>query len=167
MRPPLLRRRRPALTSAGAVAVVLLLASGCGGGAVEVDAPAPTGRAASACTALMKELPSAVADQKRRDVSPASASAAAWGDPPIVLRCGVGRPRGFNRFSTCQVTNGVGWFIPDSQITGSATAITMTTIGRAAYVEVRLPADYFPPAAAMADLAPAIKKAVPLLRTCV
>ena len=158
-------RRRPALTSAGAVAFLLLLA-GCGG-AVEVDPPHPTGSARSACTALSKALPAKVDDQARRTVDPASPFTAAWGDPAIVLRCGVGTPHGFGRASTCMVTNGVGWFIPEDQITGEATDITMTAVGRKAFVEVALPADYFPPAAAMVDLAKALKQAVPQVRPCV
>ena len=43
----------------------------------------------------------------------------------------------------------------------------MTTIGRAVNVEVSLPRDYWPPAAAMVDLAPAIKKTVPETHPCV
>jgi len=45
--------------------------------------------------------------------------------------------------------------------------ISMTTVGRAENVEVRLPRDYFPPAAAMADLAPAIKATIRDVRPCV
>ena len=131
-----------------------------------VDAPRPQGRAAADCRALVRALPSHVADQKRRDVSPSGALAAAWGDPAIVLRCGVPRPTGLDKFAACQVTNGVGWFIPEDQITGSATDITMTTVGRETYVQVQLPSDYFPPAAAMADLAPALKRTVPQVKPC-
>jgi hypothetical protein len=49
---------------------------------------------------------------------------------------------------------------------GKPTDITMTTVGRAQYVEVRLPVDYWPPAAAMVDLAPAIKRTVREVRPC-
>jgi hypothetical protein len=112
-------------------------------------------------------LPDRVADQDRRKVDAGGGYAAAWGDPAIELRCGVPHPRGLDRFSTCQVTNGVGWFIPESQIQGRPVPITMTTVGRAENVEVRLPRDYFPPAAAMADLAPAIKATIRDVRPCV
>jgi hypothetical protein len=146
--------------------VSLLLLASCGGGAVDVQAPSPQGKAATDCRALVGALPAHVADQKRRDVSPSGAPAAAWGDPAIVLRCGVPKPAGLDKFASCQVTDGVGWYIPESQITGAPTDVTMTTVGREAYVEVRLPRDYFPPAAAMVDLAKAIKKTVPQLRPC-
>ena len=86
--------------------------------------------------------------------------AAAWGDPPILLRCGVPKPRGLDKFATCQVVNGVGWFIPEDQSQGDRVDITMTTVGRSQNVEVFLPSDYFPPANAMVDLASAIKRTI-------
>ena len=43
----------------------------------------------------------------------------------------------------------------------------MTSVGRSVYVEVRLPERYWPPAAAMVDLAPAVKRATRSLRPCV
>ena len=56
----------------------------------------------------------------------ASATAAAWGDPAIVLRCGVGEPASFDQFSTCQIVNGVAWYIPDEQITSGRPGATVT-----------------------------------------
>ncbi len=109
----------------------------------------------------MAALPDEVADQPRREVEPAGGTVAAWGDPAIELRCGVGTPDGFDELSTCQVADGVGWFIPEEQITGEPTDIVMTTVDRTPRVEVRLPEAYFPPAAAMVDLAPSIKRTIP------
>jgi hypothetical protein len=65
------------------------------------------------------------------------------------------------------VANGVGWFIPESQQTGHPADITMTTVGRAQNVEVRVPAAYFPPVNAMVDLAPALKRTIREVRPCV
>jgi hypothetical protein len=42
----------------------------------------------------------------------------------------------------------------------------MTTVGRAQNVEVSIPSDYFPPATAMVDLAPAIKRTIRDVRPC-
>ncbi|MDQ3480301.1 MAG: DUF3515 domain-containing protein, partial [Actinomycetota bacterium] len=65
----------------------------CGGsGSVSVAAPQPSGAAANECAALLDGLPDLVLEQEARDVEPADASAAAWGDPAVVLRCGVKRP---------------------------------------------------------------------------
>jgi hypothetical protein len=163
-------RQRPVRTNAGAVvclAACTALLAGCGTSAVSVDAPRLHGKDASACRALVSRLPSHVADQERRTVTPSGAPAAAWGDPPIVLTCGVAKPPGLDRFATCQVANGVGWWIPEDEITGRPTDITMTTVGRAQFVQVHLPADYFPPAAAMVDLAPAVKATIRQVRPCV
>jgi hypothetical protein len=143
--------------NAGAVACLLVVAGACTS-AVEVDGPAPSGSDAAACADLVDALPDRVADQLRRPVEPDDRAAAAWGDPAIVLRCGVPEPSGFDQLSTCQVTDGVAWFIPEEQITGQAVDIVMTTIGRSPGVEVRIPADYFPPAATMVDLGASVRR---------
>jgi hypothetical protein len=164
-----MRRQRPVLVNAGAVACLGLLAaglSGCGSESVAVDSPDLRGADAAACRALVDALPDSVSDQKRRPVDPEDAYAAAWGDPAIVLRCGVAKPAGLDKLSTCQVANGVGWFIPEDQITGKPEDIVMTTVGRTQYVEVRIPADDWPPAAAMADLAKAVKSSTREVRPC-
>jgi hypothetical protein len=148
------------------VACSLLLLPACSG-TLSVDAPARSGADARACAALVEALPDRVADQPRRAVDAGRGYAAAWGDPAIELRCGVPAPRGFDRFSDCQDTNGVGWFIPQDQQTGRPVEITMTTIGRAQNVEVKIPADYFPPATTMADLAPALERTIREVRPCV
>lgn len=143
----------------------LLLAS-CGG-PLEVDAPELTGTAARTCSELVDALPETVDDVERREVEPADAPVAAWGDPAIVLRCGVEMPAAFDDFSTCQETNGIGWFIPDEQMTGSPTEITMTTIGRDVNVEVALPVEHFPPANTMVDLSEAIDRTTEEIDPCV
>jgi hypothetical protein len=152
------------------LAALSLLVSGCGGqadGDVAVDVPQLTAREQGSCSGLIAALPATVDGAQRRDVAPADAPAAAWGDPPIVLRCGVTEPEGFDDFATCHQTNGVGWYIPDEQVTGSRESVTMTTIGRDVNVEVSLPVEHFPPAAAMVDLAEAIKATTTLVDPCV
>jgi hypothetical protein len=110
------------------------------------------------CAKLLAAVPDSVADQTRRDVS-GSPYAAAWGDPAIVLRCGVGKPEGFDKFSRCQRADGVDWFVPESVIGDLEADAVMTTVGRSPAIEVDLPAGYRPAgsAAAMVDLAPVIK----------
>ena len=123
-----------------------------------------SGSTARSCTALLEALPSSVSDQKARQVHDAGGYAAAWGDPPIVLRCGVQRPAAMDRFASCQVVNGVGWFIPESQ--SSDAPVTLTTMDRAVFVQVRIPRDYFPPAATMVDLGPAVRRTLPPGHPC-
>ena len=142
--------------------------AGCGSGALSVTAPSVAGAAARHCAHLLQALPRSVADQTRRTVATGEHEyAAAWGDPPVVLRCGVPRPKGLTRFASCQQVNGVGWFVPPRQINRGPGPILMTTIGLQPRVQVQLPGDDWPPAAAMADLAPSVKAALRHTHSCV
>jgi Protein of unknown function (DUF3515) len=145
----------------------LLVTSGCGGSTLDVETPTLTGPTARVCGQLVDGLPATVDSAQRREVEPSGGPAAAWGDPPIVLRCGVPMPESFDEFAACQETDGVGWFIPEEQQSGDAEAITMTTIDRTVNVEVTLPPEHWPPANAMVDLAPAIKRYVDQGDPCV
>ena len=148
----------------------MVLTAACSG-PVALDAPPVSGAGARACRALVEALPSKVADLSRVDADPGKGFGAAWGDPAIELRCGVPRPAGLTATSACEDANGVGWYIPEAQQSGRnegrPTDITMTTVGRAEYVEVRVPADYWPPVNTMVDLAPALKSTIPEVRPCV
>ncbi len=150
------------MASAGALALL----AGCGGGPVEVAAPSMEAAQLATCTKLVAALPETVDDLSRREVEPAGAPAAAWGDPAIVLRCGVPMPDEFTDTSMCLETDGVGWFVPDDQLEGTPETVTMTTIGRDVNVEVTLPEGHLP-AVAMVDLAPAVKQTTELLDPCV
>ncbi len=143
----------------------VLLAAGCSD-TVSLDAPTLSGPDAKACAALVAALPGRVAGQPQREVDSGDGFGAAWGDPAIELRCGVPRPKGLTRTAACQVANGVGWFVPEEQQTGRPEDITMTTVGRAQYVEVRVPEEYFPPPATMVDLGPAVKRTIRSVRPC-
>jgi hypothetical protein len=145
---------------------LLLMAAGCSD-TVSVDAPHLSGADARACADLVDALPGSVDDQPSRKVDVEHGYAAAWGDPAIELRCGVPTPKGLDEFAACQEVNGVGWFIPESQQSGKPTDITMTTVGRAQNVEVRIPEDYFPPANTMVDLGNAVKRTIRQVRPCV
>lgn len=60
---------------------------------VSVTAPPSIAGADAACATLMKNLPKTLAGQDARVVTGAPANrAAAWGAPPIILRCGVEKP---------------------------------------------------------------------------
>ena len=147
-----------------ALMMIGLALAGCsaGGGQVEVDAPDPQPAAAPVCRRLVEALPDVVAGQQARSVAPSDALAAAWGDPPVVLRCGVGRPPERTRAARCDVINRVGWFARRTD-----DGYLFTTIGRVAVVEVSVPDEYAPAGNALVDLARAIRTTVPLTRRCV
>ena len=145
---------------------LLALTSGCARGPLELSSPRVDGPEASSCRRLLAGLPAKVADQPRRRADVPVGYAAAWGDPAIELRCGVGRPAAFTRTALCQQTDGVGWFVPPDQLSGSPARIVMTTIGRSPRVSVTIPAAYFPPAATMVDLAGSVRRSLVLRRPC-
>lgn len=140
--------------------------SGCGSEDLSVSTPDVGKAEAAACAQLVDALPDMVSDQARREVQGTRGRAAAWGDPAIVLRCGVDTPRGFDKFAACQETNGVGWFVPEEQFEDQGVDVLMTTIGFEQNIEVRVPAEHRPPAAAMVDLAAPIKRSIREVEPC-
>jgi hypothetical protein len=108
------------------------------------------------CAALVEALPEVVADAVRRDVEPAGPAVAAWGDPPVILRCGVPAPVA-DPTTTVLALDGVDWL----PVPGEGGTF-FTTVGRAAQVQVAVPDDYAPEADVLSDLADAVTAAVPL-----
>jgi hypothetical protein len=138
---------------------MLLGLTACGAGAVTIDAPAPDEADRRPCRDLIDALPDAVADQPRREVEPADAWGAAWGDPAIVLTCGVPAPAGFSKVEGCTSVNDVDWFIPIEQLEANGERdLTMTTVLREQHVEVVMPGVYWPPATTLADLSSAVSE---------
>jgi hypothetical protein len=138
------------------VLAALTLVTGCGGDTVKVDSFDVSGAGRKACPGLLADLPAQVADQPRRPTS-GSTFAAAWGKDAIVLRCGVGKPKEYDRFAACQRANGVDWFVPERIVEDQGADVVMTTLGRSPAIEVVVPAGYRPSTAAMVDLAEVIK----------
>nr|WP_203615677.1 DUF3515 domain-containing protein [Streptomyces sp. SID13726] len=140
---------------------MLITAAGCSSADDDARAavPSPGARVAGLCQKLDKALPSEVDGQDRRDPEPASRLTAGWGNPAIILRCGIDRPTKMNDPNADGVeVDGVGWLL-EKQDDGS---FRFTTTLRKAYVEVTIPkgrtGDGMAP---LVDLAPAMKKAIP------
>lgn len=148
---------RACRTRRSAALIGLLLLSACGG-PVEVDVPDLDAGDAAACAAFADALPDTLADEDRADVEPADAPAAAYGEPPIVVTCGVDEPDGFGPGASCEIANDVRWFIPSEQYGDEPRDLTLTTAWNEPRVEVRIPADYWPNAtpAVTASLAEAV-----------
>ncbi|MEU2620159.1 DUF3515 domain-containing protein [Streptomyces sp. NPDC007157] len=144
-----------------ALALVMIAAAGCSSAddAPSATVPSPGAAVAKLCRNLDEELPKKVDRLARRDPEPASTLTAGWGDPAIILRCGVERPAKMADPEADGVeVNGVGWLL--EQRAGGVFRFTTTL--RKAYVEVTIPkqrtGDGMAP---LVSLAPAIKKAVP------
>jgi len=103
---------------------------------VPVDTPDVTPAADLACPVLMGQLPLEIAGETSRLVDSDTPFAYAWGDPPVVLVCGVAPPAGYvvggpQTF----LINGVEWFVDTTDPAVSA----WTTVDRNVPVQVRVP----------------------------
>jgi hypothetical protein len=145
------------------VVVLLVLAAGCG--TVDVPDTSVSASERKACESLVAALPDQVAEQSGRETS-GNPLGAAWGDPAIVLRCGVGVPDDYDKFAGCQTVNSLDWFVPTATIEDQDADVVMTTIGRTPAVEVTVPASYRPPNAVMVDVGRAIKQHTQVTRRC-
>jgi hypothetical protein len=101
-----------------------------------VEVPPPTAEADAACPALVQALPLDLLGEPARLVDSDTPYAAAWGDPAVVLVCGVPQPEGLVPGEGLITINGVTWFVEQSD-----EATTWTAVDRSVNVEVRLPPD--------------------------
>ncbi len=99
--------------------------------------PTPSAATSAACVKVFAKLPVQLGNLDPRKTDTNSSFVAAWGNPAIVLRCGVAKPAGLNDPNAPQLqdVNGVIW-APDLQ----KNQAVFTTVDRAAYIEVTVPA---------------------------
>lgn len=106
------------------------------------------------CAQIIDALPDRVAGQDRRRTDPESTATAAWGDPPISVRCGVPVPDAYAPTAQLVTVNGVDW-LPE----GLSSGFRFTTVGLPANVEVTVPDAYEPEADVVAQLSVPISRA--------
>jgi hypothetical protein len=105
---------------------------------------------AAACRDLVDDLPETMAGHERRNLAGDTAYGAAWGDPAIVLTCGVPKPDDFVDTSTCVQVDDAGWFVPDGVIAAAVDEgdqsldVPMTEMNHRPRVHVLVPAEYRP-----------------------
>lgn len=146
----------PAPLTLSTLLVAALLSLGGCSRQVAVTAPTPDATTAAQCAAVTAALPGTLADEDARQVTPDTGTTAAWGDPPIVLRCGVPVPVARTPTSLLTTVDGVDWFAEPL-----TEGVLFTTDGRAVNVEVAVPEDY-EPATVISELAPAILASDPV-----
>ena len=112
-------------------------------GRVEVAAPPDLPGADPACAKLLNALPRQLDGNTARPVTTAPHRVVAWGRPPIVLRCGVDRPKALTPTAQELVIEGVAWVYGTEGDTD-----VWTTNSQALRVEVRVPSKYRGTAAA-------------------
>jgi uncharacterized protein DUF3515 len=144
---------------------VLTAVAGCSfvGGGPHPAVPSPSGAAAADCRALHGRLPDDVAGRHRVTLEEKSPYTAAWGDPAVVLRCGVPRPdvltpgsEHYNPTAPAVEVDGVSWLVAHED-----DGYRLTTTDRKAYVELWVPKEVGQPTGPPADLAKAVKATVP------
>jgi hypothetical protein len=140
--------RRPRLTAAAAL--VLAALAGCGGDD-EPDLSAAPGGGTPACASLVGRVPDTVLDRTRS--TPQAAGVAAWGDPPIVLRCGVDAPGGPTS-DPCIAVDGVDWLWENEDAEDEPASFL--SYGRTPAVRVTVPGPREDASGALVDLGPAV-----------
>lgn len=140
------------------MAAAVALLAGCGG-TVRVDSYPTAADSHVDCVGLLGDPPRTVAGQPYRHVE--GRVAAAWGDPPIILRCGVEKPAALRPDSQCHEVNGVGW-LAEKQ----GDDWLFTTIGRKHHVSLEVPSDYAPAGDALADIADVVARHDPVVEPC-
>jgi hypothetical protein len=106
-------------------------------GRVVTAAPPDLPGADASCAKLLNALPRELAGATPRPVTEAPHRVVAWGRPPIVLTCGVNRPKALTPTAQVLGIEGVEW------VTGTERDFDVwTTTSLALNVEVRVPTRY-------------------------
>jgi len=132
------------------------LTSGAALSPISVAAPPSNAAAVRPCTSVLAALPVSLNGLQSRPALSTSAFVVAWGQPAVVLRCGVPRPSGLVAGSDAFTTGVDGVFFG---VDHAKDATVFTVIDRAVYIEVRVPATYA--GGPLAPIADAVAKALP------
>lgn len=138
---------RTSLAAASTLAAIALV-SGCGR---QVAVPAPDVQA-PACDDVT--IPSTVSGAGLRPTT--EPGTAAWGEPPITYRCGVGRPGALAPTSRLLDVGGIGWLPIEGTGGTGFIAVTWPAESEPIYVEVLVPQEYAAPADVLIDISAAL-----------
>lgn len=124
------------------------MVSGCGPDTVQVSPPQRAGSAA--CARVGRHWPAKLGSLQRRTTSSNSPAVAAWGDPPVIARCGVTSPGPTT--ATCIQADGVDW-VARKLSDGYA----FLSFGRSPAIQVLVPHAYAPEPLRLAALSAAAR----------
>ena len=126
--------------------------------------PTPSALVSERCAHLNDQLPQDIEQLKPRVISPRTPLVHAWGDPAIVLTCGVPRPIGYSpKSSETTAVDGIRWFEQEGTSQVVWTAISQHKLPSGETVNVRLvvPTSYQGQGAFLVDLAAALHATLP------
>jgi hypothetical protein len=123
--------------------------------ALTVPTAPPSAAADSACPALVDSLPGELVGETDRRVRSTSPYVRAWGNPAVVLVCGVDRPTRFTVGAALIQIDGVQWFVD----TSDPKTVVWTAVDRPVYVQVQVPAST--DSAAVTELTAHLTKTLP------
>lgn len=106
-----------------------------------------------ACDAFLAALPVQINEQTVRETVPREASVAAWGDPPILVRCGVPAPGALDPTSALIDVESITWF-PETLTNGTV----FTSVGTSPIIEVTVPREYAPEVNVLVDVATTVAR---------
>jgi hypothetical protein len=129
--------------------------------AVTVAAPPSDAAALVPCTKVLEGLPTQVYGLDARQVvsTPSSPFVVGWGNPAVVLRCGVARPKDLVPGSSALYFSATGADGPYYDVTSSGDDEIYTTIDRAVYIQISIPTKYS--SGPLPALSQIIAKAIP------
>ncbi len=145
-----------------------LALSACSAEPVPLATPPLSAGSEQACRDFLDALPETLAGQDRREVEPADALGAAYGDPPIAVTCTDQAPPDFDRFASCDQVNDIGWFIPRALVADPEADAVLSAMSHRPIVQLDVPVDYRPDgaAAALAELSDPIESQLTLADEC-
>ena len=124
---------------------------------MHVAVPDATGATRAICAQLVDRLPTHLGGHRSRVVDPPSPLTHAWGDPAIVLRCGVPKPAGYSRTSVNSTdVDGVLWF---QQVTRDS--VRWTAVRRQVNIELTVPTSYPAQGGFLVEIGDAIRLSLP------
>jgi hypothetical protein len=127
----------------------VLLLAGCGDSPPEIHSPELSTADAQACRDFVAALPDTLAGEDSVEVTGDTEYGAAWGDPAIVLTCGVGKPADFTDSSSCIEIDDAGWYVPDQVFADmfdgdETTDVPTTELNHRPRIHVLIPGEYRP-----------------------
>jgi len=113
-------------------------------GAIVVPAPPHAAANAATCNKVIGALPVQLGTLAPRVVHPHPDSpyVVAWGDPAVILSCGVDRPAALQPGSSQQLFDAGDLKGPYYVVTTSGSTFTWTSVDRAVYLSIQVPAKY-------------------------